>query len=162
MPNFDILFRGIPKNQEQFTRFKKIWPEHCNHTFVFGSVVFDNHSKKWFIVVTASADTLAPTVVHNGTTSMIEVIPETIGQYTNFDAKSKTESDYPVFTNDVVYIRTRYGMDYATVVLKDGKFCTEWNSEAHFPDKAKLHLHYELNSQIKVMGNLYEDKDLLE
>ena len=156
--NYTILFRGIPKNTEHFSQFKDIWSDHCDDTFVFGSFVYDSKNDKYFIAVKIQSDSIIPRCVNNGSISMIEVIPETIGQYTNFD----NSEDCPVFTNDVVYTRTRYGMDYGVIVFKEGRFCVEWNSEKHFPDKAKLLVHYDLNPQIKVIGNLYKEKDLLE
>lgn len=74
----EILFRGKPT--EYFEHFKIFRPELFNGDFVYGSLVVCDD--RYFICVHAMCS--INSCVNNGMTTMVEVIPETIDQFTGF------------------------------------------------------------------------------
>ena len=74
----EILFRGKPKNKADYQLFAQIYKDNCKDGFVFGSLVVSK--EKVYICVAALC--AVNSLINNGITTMIEVIPETVGQYT--------------------------------------------------------------------------------
>lgn len=85
----DYVFRGKPKNKNDYYFFSQSWKESCKDGFVYGSLVISknkDYGDRYYICVTALCS--INSCVNNGTTSMIEVIPETVGQYTGITDKN--------------------------------------------------------------------------
>lgn len=73
------LFRGKAERTYHYYFFSEIWDKHCDDDYVYGSLLI-GRDNKWYICVTGECSDIS--CIDNGTTSMIEVIPETVGQFT--------------------------------------------------------------------------------
>jgi len=171
----EILFRGKPKKQGQYIFFSSIWQDFCGDGFVYGSLIVDKD--KCFIVVTALCR--QNSAINNGTTTMIEVIPETVGQYTGLTDKNGKK----IFEGDIVktqsffdrpYSKTRKSKQFIGVV----EYCIyTFNGNARYSKqsyKAEWRLkfiedfgkygHYYWSEfwDGEVIGNIHDNPELLK
>ena len=148
----EMLFRGKPKDQENFYFFSQCWKENCKDGFIYGSLVVDKD--RCFIVVTALCSNRS--VINNGITSMIEVIPETVGQFTGMIDKNGKK----IFEGD--FVRTEnyignvvYDEFFAKFKVIYSKFSGNWfdfEGEGGYP----------IFLDCEVIGNIHDNPELWE
>ena len=80
----EILFRGIPKNDCERHLFTDIWKDNSEGSFVYGSLIISKD--RYYICVSALC--AINSCINNGMTSMIEVIPESISEFTGLTDKN--------------------------------------------------------------------------
>lgn len=141
----EILFRGKPKNKADYEFLKKMYKDNCKDGFIYGSLVI-SHSK-YYICIMALCQ--INSLVDNGTTTMFEVIPETVGEYTGLRDKNGKR----IFEGDIVTMPKYGGGRHRSVVyFKNGKFAVD-GSNYSFKDICPKNM--------EVIGNIYDNPELL-
>ncbi len=144
----EILFRGKPV--ERFKDFLWVRKDLFNELgFVYGSLFVDKSGRTYICVDARCTHT---TCINNGEGTMIEVIPETVGQYTerkDMNGRMIVEGD--VVTNE-----------------KGHKGRITWYTEhcafmIYSITENKVYWLYDSNlSELEVIGNIHSNPELLE
>ena len=142
----EILFRGKPKNKADYEFFKKMYKDNCKDGFIYGSLVISHG--KYYICIMALCQ--INSLVDNGSTTMFEVIPETVGEYTTLTDKN----DRMIFEGDIVTMPKYGGGRHRSVVyFKNGKFAVN-GSNYNFKDICPKNM--------EVIGNIHDNPELLK
>lgn len=142
----EILFRGKPKNEADYEFLKKMYKDNCKDGFIYGSLVVSHG--KYYICIMALCQ--INSLVDNGNTTMFEVIPETVGQYTGL----KDKNGKRIFEGDIVTMpRYGSGKHKSVVYFKNGKFAVN-GSNYNFKDICPRNM--------EVIGNIYDNPEMLE
>lgn len=163
----NILFRGKPVNKDDYYFFSQNWKTHCKDGFVYGSLVISHD--KYYICVSATCNLKC--CINNGITSMIEVIPKTVGEFTNLTDKN----DKKIFEGDIVKIMYLFGWDserenyvpeeeYISKVysIDACPFCVDLQQcDSDMTPIAWLDWAYD-DVEIEIIGNIYDNPGLLE
>ena len=150
----EILYRGKPKNKEHSYFFSEIWKKHYEKGFVYGSLIV--YKDRCFIAVSAQCD--IKHCVNNGLVSMIEVAPETVGQFTGLTDKNGTR----IFEGDIIKHFNHFDKpdEYAIYKVEfDEKIC-KFSGRLHKQWSAQL--SKDLEKRYEVIGNIYDSSELLE
>lgn len=144
----EILFRGKPKTQEDYYYFSLNHKDSCKDGFVYGSLIVSG--EKYFICVFAVCNLTC--YVDNGTTSMVEVIPETVGQYTGLTDKN----DKRIFEGDIVKFGGFEGEEIHSIGYVNGVFRL-FDKKGYY--SVSVHNYY---SFVEVIGNIHDNPELLK
>lgn len=164
-----IIFRGKPT--DRFKDYIYARPEYCMNGFVYGSLVISED--RYYICTFAMANHTH--YINNATSSMVEVVPETVGQYSGLEDKNNKR----IYEGDVVEFESHGYCDSkerGVVIFKDGcygiAYIAHWDVEHGFDDM-KFHrigkkdkwqdmgASGEITYTYEVLGNVYDNSDLL-
>lgn len=158
------LYRGKPKYNNDG---KILNPDLVKYyDFVYGSLVISG--ERYFICL--DVDIILPNniFVNNVRASMVEVLPETVGEFTGFNDKYGRD----IFEGDIIkIIESGYGDDvhYGKVVFRDGCFVVEYKSyiviETRFVEKEEFkdgNVNITVTYEYEVIGNVCDNPELLE
>lgn len=154
------LYRGKPVNKADYTLYEGLYePNVFNEGFVYGSLIVKG--KKHYICIGVAGAKLN-CLINNATVTLVEVIPETVGEYTNLtDCHDKMifEGDILGITND----DTDY--DYITKVYLDcDTLCVDVQGQDY--DYTSIGFAVEIwddeCDRVEVIGNIYNNPELLE
>ena len=153
------LYRGIPKSDSDRHFFADIWKDNCEGSFVYGSLIISND--RYYICVSALCKINC--CINNGMTSMIEVIPETVGQYTGLTDKNGKK----IFEGDILDPPAWY-------TFYDSRPCVCIFGEEHTVDNIQgFGLYQNVNDrfelvfsdewdEFKIIGNKHDNPELLK
>lgn len=142
----EFIFRGKVKNKADYELIKSMYSDNRKNGFIYGSLVVSHG--KYYICVTALCQ--VNSLVNNGRTTMFEVIPETVGEYTTLTDKN----DRMIFEGDIVTMPKYGGGRHRSVVyFKNGKFAVD-GSNYSFKDICPKNM--------EVIGNIHDNPELLE
>lgn len=159
----EILYRGIPKSDSERHFFAGIWKDNCEGSFVYGSLIISKD--KYYICVSALC--ALNCCINNGMTSMIEVIPETIGQYTGLTDKNGKK----IFEGDICdmcFIGNVHSMKKITILYNCVGFEPVNPNEEHPDDRCWKcfwdSYGYKLwgTDYFTVIGNIHDNPELLK
>lgn len=142
----EFVFRGKPKNKADYELLKKMYRNNCKDGFIYGSLVVSHG--KYYICIMALCQ--INSLVDNGTTTMFEVIPETVGEYTGL----KDKNGERIFEGDIVTMpRYGSGKHKSVVYFKNGKFAVN-GSNYNFKDICPRNM--------EVIGNIHDNPEMLK
>lgn len=141
----EFVFRGRPKNEAEYEVLRELCEDDCENGFVYGSLVVD--CNKCYICTEIIQ---VRSGIWNYITTAIEVIPETVGEYTTLTDKN----DRMIFEGDIVTMPKYGGGRHRSVVyFKNGKFAVD-GSNYSFKDICPKNM--------EVIGNIHDNPELLE
>jgi uncharacterized phage protein (TIGR01671 family) len=143
----EILFRGIPKNDCERHFFTDIWKDYCEGSFVYGSLLISKD--RYYISVSALCK--INSCINNGMTSMIEVIPETVGQYTGLTDKNGTK----IFEGDIVLYEKEDEVGQIEYHESEAMFVVVF-------DTWQTDFDHIYSCDIEVIGNIHDNPELLK
>lgn len=85
----------------------------------------------------------------------IEEMP--LMQYTGLHDKNGKE----IWEGDIVNCQTKYGKAKAIIKFINGKFVAYWDSKITHPKNGHHIAYYDTNKKFEVIGNIYENRELL-
>lgn len=147
------LFKGIPKDKSTFLFFQEVWKDCCDGDFVKGSLIVS----KGRCYICVSAMCKINSTINNGITSMIEVIPETVGQYTGLTDKNGNH----IYEGDIV---KHYCSSENKTIFDVGQFYWCENICQFRRTSRTEGQFYDVNSscEYEVIGNIHDNPELLK
>lgn len=141
----EFMFRGKPKNKADYELIKSMYSDNCKDGFIYGSLIVGHG--KYYICVTALCQ--LNSLVNNGMTTMFEVIPETVGEYTTLTDKNNRM----IFEGDIVSLK--HFENFYAVTFHQGEFTFDNHGDWYA-------MSWFLAHNIEVIGNIFDNPELLE
>ena len=163
----EILFRGKPKNKADYELLKTMYKDNCKDGFIYGSLVISHG--KYYICIMALCQ--INSLVDNGTTTMFEVIPETVrkcaGGITDKNGKMLFEGD--IVKNDWCFIKgnsiVRFG-EYKSLDSSNDYQCGHLGFYLeHISDFNKRTVRKDIMyfaNKCEIIGNVFDNPEMLK
>lgn len=164
----EILFRGKPKNKADLILVSQMKPENVLDDFVLGLLIIKDD--RYFICVSTMGISNG-SLINNCISSVVEVIPETVGEFTGLTDKNGKK----IFEGDIVKDVT-VPVQCGIGIVKFGKYETRINFSLR-DDNYSYHIgvyikwnktlnfyRHDLafwNERIEVIGNIHDNQELL-
>ena len=148
------LYRGKPLRKEDYILNENMQYSvgYFKDGFVYGSLIVKHD--KYFICV-GVAGVLLNSLVNNATATLIEVIPETVGEYTNLTDKNGKK----IFEGDILR-RAYYPYEDVAIEWFDGSFrFREVNKPKDYGYSCVCCVQNAV-SNLKIIGNIYDHPEL--
>lgn len=155
------LYRGKPVKKADYTLYE---PNVFNEGFVYGSLIVKG--KKHYICIGVAGAKLN-CLINNATVTLVEVIPETVGEYTNLtdkNGKKIFEGDIlkPDYDNSSYY---RVAWDSGKLHLNIEEYCFDDSEGKALWSWCENIADYQINGCVdncEIIGNIYDNPELLE
>lgn len=144
------LYRGKPHVETDadrfyFETFSQHWKENCKNGFVYGNLIV--LKDKYYICVSGFENLQSNK--NNGIVSMIQVIPETVGEYAGFDDTNGKK----IFEGDIV---REYGGTF-----EQGFYETDRNLVVEIPTTiVNLVIGSDCGYKYEIVGNIHDNPEL--
>ena len=156
------LCRGKPVSKTDYTLYEKLYKDATdvfNNGFVYGSLIVKND--KYFICV-GVAGVLLNSLENNATVTLIEVIPETVGEYTNLTDKNGKK----IFEGDIIKQINSYDKLEMTGFVRFSKssqfVISHTYTEKENCYKSGKKKAFAIKTNCEIIGNIYDNPELLE
>lgn len=159
------LYRGKPVNKADYTLYEGLYePNVFNEGFVYGSLIVKG--KKHYICIGVAGAKLN-CLINNATVTLVEVIPETVGEYTNLtdkNGKKIFEGDIlkPDYDNSSYY---RVAWDSGKLHLNIEEYCFNDSEGKALWSWCENIADYQIHGCVdncEIIGNIYDNPELLE
>lgn len=140
----EFVFRGKPKIEAEYKVLRELCEDDCKNGFVYGSLIVDRN--KCYICTMIIQFRSG---IENYITTMIEVIPETVGEYTTLTDKN----DRMIFEGDIVSLK--HFENFYAVTFHQGEFTFDNHGDWYA-------MSWFLAHNIEVIGNIHDNPELLE
>lgn len=156
----EILFRGKPKNKSDLILVSQMKPENVLDDFVLGLLMIKDD--RYFICISTMGVSNG-SLINNCISSVVEVIPETVGQYTVLTDKNGKK----IFEGDII----RFDENLYTVQREcdtPGGYWAEtgyilkhigWSDYTSFTSTID---DWENECQVFIIGNIHNNPELLK
>lgn len=162
----EVIFRGKPKNKADYELIKSMYSDNCKDGFIYGSLIVGHG--KYYICVTALCQ--LNSLVNNGITTMFEVIPETVGEYTGLrDKNGKRIFEGDIVKNEWCFLKGNSIVRFGEYKSHDRRndyqcghlgFCLEHISDFNKRTVRKDIMFYA--NKCEIIGNIYDNPELME
>lgn len=161
----EILFRGKPKNEAEYEVLRELCEDDCESGFVYGSLVV-SHGKYYICVMAIQVRN----GIDNYITTMIEVFPETVGEYTGLrDKNGKRIFEGDIVKNDWCFIKgnsiVRFG-EYKSSDSSNDYQCGHLGFYLeHISDFNKRTVRKDIMyfaNKCEIIGNVFDNPELLK
>ena len=149
-----LTYRGKPKNKEDFELCKKLCPNNVDNSFVYGTLSKDNQNRVFICLYTILTSNFT---CNNGVSTLIEILPETVGQCTEMTE----DTDTMIFEHDIL----EYNGDlYLVSYIQGGFVCTEAHDKkpTHFRTLNAMVNFRDPEEVVKVVGNKFDNPELVD
>lgn len=155
------LYRGKPLRKEDYILNENMQYSvgYFRDGFVYGSLTVIHD--KYFICV-GVAGVFLNSLENNATATLIEVIPETVGEYTNLTDKN----DKKIFEGDIIkQINSYDNLEIIGVVRfsKSSQFVIShtYTEKENYYKRGKKKA-FAIKTNCEIIGNIYDNPELLE
>lgn len=154
------LYRGKPVNKADYTLYEGIYePNVFNEGFVYGSLIVKG--KKHYICIGVAGAKLN-CLINNATVTLVEVIPETVGEYTNLtDCHDKM-----IFEGDIIKQINSYDKLEMIGLVRFSKSSQFVISHTYTKKencyKRGMKKAFAIKTNCEIIGNIYDNPELLE
>lgn len=155
------LYRGKPLRKEDYILNENMQYSvgYFKDGFVYGSLIVIHD--KYFICV-GVAGVFLNSLVNNATATLIEVIPETVGEYTNLTDKN----DKKIFEGDIIKQINSYDKLEITGFVRFSKssqfVISHTYTEKENCYKRGMKKAFAIKTNCEIIGNIYDNPELLE
>jgi hypothetical protein len=144
----EILFRGKPT--ERFADFKMLRPDLFEGDWVYGSLIVCE--ERYYICTYAACSNR--TIINNAYGTMVEVIPETVGQFTGMHNGNWTK----IFEGDILDI-PGWVVTYSDGMSENYGLNAGWYVQR---DNWESYLEMSQGDLFTIIGNIHDNPELLK
>ena len=151
----EILFRGKPISKLDYTKLEPIFPDILKNGFIYGSLVVIKD--KYYITINIVCISQR-NLINSKTATLIEVIPETVSQYTGLKDKNGNK----IFEGDI--LREYHPEQDVIIEWSDGRFGFRRANKPKDCVYSTVRYMQNAMSGLKIIGNIYDNDnpELLE